>query len=95
MEEKKPRYKEIVEEIEKKVPEDFTQPLGIIVSNDLDQIIIKNGKVCIGKTTEDCTPVDEALKRINKADIINGLLLAQQMISELVEPVKEEPDPLD
>ncbi|MEM0071347.1 hypothetical protein [Metallosphaera sp.] len=75
----------LVHSIEEMIPSSVSHEINLFVNNDLDILIIKNGKLMVGKSLNDCKPIKEYVNGDNVTSLYNTLLLFKSMLPGYVE----------
>ena len=71
---------DLINQIESELPKDVTYVTGIIVDDDMNLIIIKNGKLYIGKDETNAIEIRKYAEEGNPAYVINGLYILREML---------------
>jgi hypothetical protein len=71
---------DLINQIENQLPQGINYVTGIIVDDDMDLIIIKNGKLYIGKDENNAVEIRKYAEEGNPAYIINGLYILREML---------------
>ena len=71
---------DLINQIESELPKDVTYVTGIIVDDDMDLIVIKNGKLYIGKDESNAIEIRKYAEEGNPAYVINGLYILREML---------------
>ncbi|CAK29678.1 hypothetical protein AFV7_gp25 [Betalipothrixvirus pezzuloense] len=83
-EENKSETEKIVESmissIETDLPSNVDYVTGIMVDDDRNVIVIKKGKIYVGKSLDDAKPIKEYMKNANMAFLINALYILKEMV---------------
>jgi len=71
---------DLINQIESQLPSNVNYISGIIVDDDRNVLIIKNGKLYVGKSLEDAVEIRKYIEEGNPAYVINGLYILKEMI---------------
>ena len=71
---------DLVNQIESQLPPGITYVTGIIVDDDMNLIIIKNGKLYVGKDEDSAVEIRKYAEEGNSAYVINGLYILREML---------------
>jgi hypothetical protein len=71
---------DLINEVESQLPSDVNYVTGIIVDDDRNLIIIKNGKLYIGKDDNDAIEIRKYAEDNNPTFVINGLYILKEML---------------
>ena len=75
------RYLEdLINQIESQLPGNVNYISGIIVDDDRNVLIVKNGKLYVGKNLDEAVEIRKYLENANPAFVINGLYILKEMI---------------
>jgi len=70
----------IIDEIESQLPNNVSYTTGIIVDEDRNLIIIRNGKLYVGKNENDAIEIRKYAENSNPAYLVNALYILKAMI---------------
>jgi len=70
----------LINEVESQLPQGVNYVTGIIVDDDRNLIIIKDGKLYIGKDENDAIEIRKYAEVNNPTFVINGLYILKEMI---------------
>ncbi|ACB37263.1 hypothetical protein AFV9_gp29 [Betalipothrixvirus uzonense] len=76
---------ETVNEIESVLPKNVTYVTGIITDDEMNLLIIKDGKVYVGKDEKNAKPVLDYAKDANPGYLINALYLLKAQLPQYLE----------
>jgi hypothetical protein len=71
---------DLINQIESQLPQGINYTTGIIVDDDMNLIIIKNGKLYIGKDENSAIEIRKYAEEGNPAYVINGLYILREML---------------
>jgi len=71
---------DLINEVESQLPSDVNYVTGIIVDDDRNLIIIKNGKLYIGRDDNDAIEIRKYAEDNNPTFVINGLYILKEML---------------
>ena len=71
---------DLINQIESQLPPGINYTTGIIVDDDMDLIIIKEGKLYIGKDENNAVEIRKYAEESNPAYVINGLYILREML---------------
>ena len=71
---------DLINQIESQLPNNITYVTGIIVDDDMNLIIIKNGKLYIGKDENSVVEIRKYAEEGSPAYVINGLYILKEML---------------
>ena len=71
---------DLINQIESQLPQRINYTTGIIVDDDMDLIIIKDGKLYIGKDENSAVEIRKYAENGNPAYVINGLYILREML---------------
>jgi len=71
---------DLINQIESQLPPGINYTTGIIVDDDMDLIIIKEGKLYIGKDENNAVEIRKYVEEGNPAYVINGLYILREML---------------
>jgi hypothetical protein len=71
---------DLINQVESQIPSNVNYMTGIIVDDDRNLIIIKNGKLYIGKDENNALEIREYAETNNPTFVINGLYILKEMI---------------
>ena len=70
----------IIDEIENQLPSNANYVTGIIVDEDRNLLIIRNGKLYVGKNENDAVEIRKYAENSNPAYLVNALYILKAMI---------------
>ena len=70
----------IIDEIESQLPNNANYVTGIIVDEDRNLLIIKNGKIYVGKDENNAIEIRKYAENSNPAYLVNALYILKAMI---------------
>ena len=76
---------QLLDEIESLIPKKVNYVTGIVVDDNLDVLVVKNGKVHVGKGLDDAVPVKQFINSDNVTYVMNALVIFKPMIPGYVE----------
>ena len=71
---------DLINQIESQLPNNINYVTGIIVDDDMNLIVIKNGKLYIGKDENNAIEIRKYIENGNPAYVINGLYILREML---------------
>jgi len=71
---------DLINQIESQLPNNINYVTGIIVDDDMNLIVIKNGKLYIGKDESNAIEIRKYIENGNPAYVINGLYILREML---------------
>jgi len=71
---------DLINQIESQLPSNITYVTGIIVDDDMNLIVIKNGKLHVGKDENNAVEIRKYIENGNPAYVINGLYILREML---------------
>jgi len=71
---------DLINQIESQLPNNVTYVTGIIVDDDRNVLVIKNGKLYVGKNENDAIEIRKYIENANPAFVINGLYILREMV---------------
>ncbi len=71
---------DLINQVESQLPQNVTYVTGIIVDDDRNLLIIKHGKLYVGKSLEDAVEIKKYTENANPAYMINGLYILREML---------------
>jgi len=71
---------DLINQIESQLPQGINYVTGIIVDDDMNLIIIKNGKLYVGKDENSAVEIRKYAEEGNPAYVINGLYILKEML---------------
>ena len=71
---------DLINEVESQLPSDVNYVTGIIVDDDRNLIIIKNGKLYIGRDESNSIEIRKYAEDNNPTFVINGLYILKEML---------------
>jgi len=75
----------LINEIESQLPQGINYTTGIIVDEDRNLLIIKGGKLYVGKNENDAIDIRKYAEDANPAYLVNALYILKSMISSYKE----------
>jgi hypothetical protein len=75
----------LINEIESQLPPNINYVTGIIVDEDRNLLIIKNGKLYVGKDENSAVEIRKHIENVNPAYLVNALYILKAMISSYKE----------
>lgn len=76
---------ETIEEIEKQLPENVEYVTGFVVDDELNTLILKKGKLMVGKDLNDAKPVHEFVTKENAIGVMNAVLMLKASLRGYLE----------
>ncbi|CAJ31521.1 conserved hypothetical protein [Betalipothrixvirus acidiani] len=70
----------IISSIETDLPSNVDYVTGILTDEDRNVLIIKKGKIYVGKSLEDAKPIKEYMKNADVPFLINALYILKDML---------------
>jgi len=71
---------DLINQVESQLPQNVTYVTGIIVDDDRNLLIIKHGKLYVGKDLENVVEIKKYIEEGNPAYVINGLYILRAML---------------
>jgi len=71
---------DLINQIESQLPSNVNYTTGIIIDDDMNLIIIKNGKLYVGKDENNAVEIRKYMEDANPAYVINGLYILRAML---------------
>lgn len=72
---------DLITQIEAELPKHVTYTTGIIIDDERNVLVIKNGKLFVGKNEKDAKEIHEYLRDANAGYVINALYIMKQMVN--------------
>jgi len=71
---------DLINQIESQLPNNVNYVTGIIVDDDRNVLVIKNGKLYVGKDLDNSMEIRKYAENANPAFLINGLYILREMV---------------